>query len=265
MLSEEVATLLAQCFQGGIGPSHDELTRAFERAGLSSAEPDAKTPVGKVKRIREVLGYALDREPKSGEKLVGLLVDGIRAHGGFRPSATAFIGEDLVSNLRQAFRQLGFDLDAEGYLRPSLLENLDGAQLTEALWTYVRRARTGAADPELVIGTAKNLEEATARHVLKEISGSYPTTGPQSSFPMILSKAFVHLGLNPSSAQLSREPYQALQEAIFLLGLSVNRLRNARGDGHGRPEKPVANALESRLSAQAGALVSELLLTTLQG
>jgi hypothetical protein len=42
-------------------------------------------------------------------------------------------------------------------------EGLDGIELTDALWAYVRRIRTGADDAELVIGSAKNLEEATVR------------------------------------------------------------------------------------------------------
>lgn len=44
---------------------------------------------------------------------------------------------------------------------------------------------------------------------------------------------------------------------------AVNRLRNDRGDGHGRPTASVATALEARLSGAGAALVSELLLTAL--
>ena len=83
------------------------------------------------------------------------------------------------------------------HLRPRLLENLDGAELTEALWAYVRRAQTGAGDAELVIGTAKNLEEATVRHVLKELTGEYPTSGRAASFPVVLYDT-LPLSISPS-------------------------------------------------------------------
>ena len=260
MLSDEVATLLADFFQGGAGPSHDELSRIFQRADLEHADPG--TSVGKVKRVRQVCGDAIDQRNEAGTKLVKLLVDGIRARGGFRESSAGFAGEELVSGLRRALRHLGYDLDAEGHVRPRRLENLEGMELTEALWSYVRRARSGATDAELVIGTAKNLEEATARHVLKERAGSYPV---RANFPLTLYQAFDRLGLHGTQVQLDRDPFVNLEQAIFLLALAVNRLRNDRGDGHGRPEKSVATALEGRLSSQAAGLVSELLLVALEG
>lgn len=259
MLSDEVAALLPQFFQGGKGPSHDELTRMFQRVGMAQAD-SGSTEQGKVKRVRQVLSYAIDREPEAGGKLVKLLVDAIRGHGGFRQPSENFGGEELIESLRQALRHLGTDLDAEGHLRPRLLENLDGVELTDALWSYVRRARTGASDHELVIGTAKNLEEAVARHVLHQITGSYSTT---DNFPATLYQAFDRLGLQGTQVQLDRDPYVSLQQAIFLLALAVNRLRNDRGDGHGRPSPSVATALEGRLSSQAAGLMSELLLVAL--
>ena len=126
--------------------------------------------------------------------------------------------------------------------------------MTDALSAYVRRAQRGAGDAELVIGTAKNLEEATVRHVLKEVTGEYATAGPTANFPTALYSAFHLVGLAGSGAQLDKDPYRALQQALFLLACAVNRLRNERGDGHGRPEPSVATALEGRLSAQSAGL-----------
>ncbi len=262
MLNDEVMTALARFFDEGRGPSHDELDRLVTRAGLRSADPRASgdTTVGKMKRIRAVLGYAIDNEPAKGAALVKSLVGSLRACGCFRGGSDQFAGEASVDALRSSLRNLGMDLDASGTLRPTLLENLEGTELTDALWAYVRRARTGADDPELVIGTAKNLEEAAARHVLKEKTGQYPTHG---NFPTALAQAFMLLGLSPSTHQLDRDPYRALQEAIYLLGCAVNRLRNEKGDGHGRPEEAVATRLEGRLSSEAAALVTELLLSAL--
>lgn len=264
MLSDELTILLPR-FVDQRGPSHDELSRLIERAGLSAADPRGHdTNVGKVKRVRAVLSHAIDREPAKGERFVKLYLEQIRAGGGFRLGSTECPGEETLAALRAAFRHRGFDLDPDGHLRPCLLENLDGTELTEALSAYVRRAQTGAGDAELVIGTAKNLEEATVRHVLKELTGEYPTAGRAASFPMVLYDAFAALDFAVSTHQLDKDPYKALQQALFLLACAVNRLRNDRGDGHGRPEPSVATLLESRLSSQSAGLVCELLLATLR-
>lgn len=71
------------------------------------------------------------------------------------------------------------------------------------------------------------------------------------------------LDLKPSTVQFDRDAHVALQEALFLLGCAVNRLRNDRGDGHGRPGVSTATPLEARLSSEAAGLVTELLLSFL--
>ena len=264
MLSDELTILLPR-FVDQRGPSHDELSRLIKRAGLTDADPRGDDPnAGKVKRVRAVLAHAIDREPSNGEIFVKMFVEQVRACGAFRPGSPDCPGEETIAALQASFRHHGFDLDPEGHLRPRLLENLQGTELTEALSAYVRRAQTGASDAELVIGTAKNLEEATVRHVLKELTGEYPTSGRAASFPMVLYDAFTALNLAVSTQQLDKDPYKALQQALFLLACAVNRLRNDRGDGHGRPEPSVATLLESRLSSQSAGLMCELLLSALR-
>ena len=265
MLNEELIRLLPR-FVDQRGPSHDEISRMVARAGLSDAESDGQDGVqrGKVKRLRMILAHAIDRQPDEGERFVKLFVNQVRASGGFLVGTPDCPGTETVAQLREAFRRVGFDLDPEGNLRPTVLENLVGTELTEALSAYVRRAQLGSSDPELLIGTAKNLEEATVRHVLKETTGEYATAGPTANFPTTLFKAFYVLDLTGSDAMLDKDPYRALQQALFLLACAVNRLRNDRGDGHGRPEPGVATWLEGRLSTQSAGLVCELLLTALR-
>ena len=262
MLNDEVLAALARFFDEGRGPSHDELGRLIGRAGLLDADPrtSGDLVVGKMKRIRAVLGHAIDHEPEKGAALVKSLVAATRAHGCYRAGSDQFAGEAAIQALRQALSSFGMALDTSGVLLPTLLENLEGVELTEALWAYVRRARTGASDHELVIGTAKNLEEAATRHVLKERTGQYPTHG---NFPTALGQAYAALGLATSTHQLDRDAYSAMQQAIFLLACAVNRLRNEKGDGHGRPSVTTATLLEGRLSSQAAGLVTELLLSVL--
>jgi len=199
MLSDE-RTVLVPRFVDHRGPSHDELSRLIRRAELSDADPRAEDwSAGKVKRVRAVLAHAIDREPAKGERFVKIFIEQVRALGVFRPGSPECPGEKTIAALRASLRHRGFDLDPEGHLRPRLLENLEGTELTEALWAYVRRAQSGAGDAELVIGSAKNLEEATVRHVLKELTGEYPTSGRAASFAAVLYDAFAALDLAVSS------------------------------------------------------------------
>lgn len=259
MLNEEVLSAVARLFDQGKGPSHDELTRLFERAKLRRAETPGDQP-GKMKRVRTVLGHALEHSPDAGADLVRGIIANARACGSFREGSEQYAGVQTIAALRAALKSVGFELHLDGALTPVLLENLEGTQLTEALWGYVRRARTGALDSELVVGTAKNLEEAVAKHVLKERTGVYPAHG---NFPTLLGQAFAQLGLNASTLHLNANPERAVEEAVFLLACAVNRLRNAKGDGHGRPDPTRTTQLDARISAQAAGLVAELLLTKL--
>lgn len=262
MLNDELSSVLARFFENR-GPTHDELDRIFERAGLRDGDPKLSgepSVVGKVKRVRAVCGYAIDTAPEKGAALVKMLIGSIRGAGGFRATSDQYAGDDTVEALRSALRSVGQDLDPTGNLRPALMENLEGVELTQGLRAYVARARTGAEDPELVIGSSKNLEEAVARHVLKEKTGQYSSL---TNFPTILGQAFALLELEPCTVALHKDPAKAVQQAIFLLACAVNRLRNAKGDGHGRPESSVTTALEARLASQAAGLVGELLLTVL--
>ena len=54
-----------------------------------------------------------------------------------------------------------------------------------------------------------------------------------------------------------------LQQALWLLAVAVNRFRNEEGIGHGRRLPATVTEEEARLSIQAMALVSQLLLDSL--
>jgi hypothetical protein len=188
MLNDEIISALARFFDQRRGPSHDEVTRLVRRAGLEHTDPlRSSDNVGKMKRVREVLSQALDSSPAAGAELVKSLILTIKAAGGFRPSSDSYAGGETVHALREALCSAGYDLDPEGTLRPRVLEGLEGSELTDALLAYVRRARMGAVDAALLVGTGKDLLEATARHVLVEKTGAYPTgnTFPSHSLPSL--------------------------------------------------------------------------------
>jgi hypothetical protein len=266
MLNDEVVSVVSRFFDGGKGPSHEELTRMFQRTRLHEYDPlEPGVVVGKMKRCREVLSQAIDQNQEAGEQLVKMIMGAVKASGGFRDTSENYAGNDLVEATRQAFRATGYELDPEGNLRPVLLENLTGPNATEALMSYVRRARVGSTDAALVVGTGKDLMEATARHVLVQTTGTYPDHG---NFPATLFQAFERLGLAcPGQPMINgldnQNPKKAVEQAICLLGMAVNRLRNAEGTGHGRPYLTSVSDEEAHLATQAMGIVSQFLLNKL--
>lgn len=265
MISDEIAGALARFFDQ-IGPSHDELDGLFARAGLMNADPKRGSPVavGKMKRVRGVLRWASDNDPEAGSGLVKALVEAVRAVGGFRSGNPNYPGDEAVLALQEAFASVGYDLGTDGVLRAIVLDSLEGAALTDALWSYVRRARSGAKDEALLIGTAKDLMEAAARHVLVEHTGSYPTA---ANFQVTVWQAFERAGLerpDPKDLVATGDPWESIERALFLLACAVNRYRNAEGTGHGRPHPSLSTAAQGRVAAESAALVAELLLEALR-
>lgn len=266
MLNDEVAVAVARFFDAGSGPSHDELSRLFARHGLSRADPLAagEVNVGKMKRVRAVLLYAAEQDHRGGNALTRSLLDALRATGSFRQGSQTYAGDDLIGAAASAFNGQGYHLDETGHLRPRVLDNLDGADLTAALDSYVTRARTGAEDAALLVGTSKDLLEATARHVLVQTTGAYQSR----DFASTLYLAYDRLGLlQPPQAcveALDPNPWLAIEQALWLLGIAVNRLRNAEGTGHGRPFPTSISGDQSRVAVESIGVVSQLLLDALQ-
>jgi hypothetical protein len=263
-LSDPVVAAVADLFHADRWqPSHDDLTIQFKRAGLSVGDPrNTYAMTGKRKRVRGVLLYALDHHEPAGQKLVASLVGLVKGAGGFRPASEFYVGEETLANARDAFKAEGFELDLDGNLRPRLLENLSGDELTEALFAYVRRARKGAPDAALVTGTGKDLLEATARHVLVEKGRDYSGL----DFPGTLYQAFLAVGLTPSPGSvkamgaLSSDAREKLVDALYVAGCAVNTLRNKQGVGHGHPFVTSVTEEESRAAVEVMGTISEFLL-----
>lgn len=241
-------------------PSHFDIEFQINRACLSAADPKAQgQSVGKAKRIRATLSWAMDQAPDKAEILVAALISLVRAKGGFRRGSPNFVGADALIDALEAFRSEGFLLTVDGELTPMSLDTLSGAELTLALEAYVRRARRGSEDAALLVGTGKDLLEATAAHVIWERFGSYRE---QANFPTLLGQAFVAAGLATpqSTAQPGEPPQCRLQRALYEAACAVNALRNKQGTGHGRPWLPTVSEGEARASVQLMGIVAGFLL-----
>lgn len=266
-LSDAVVQALArlvddsQAESGYREPSHSDLDFQIQRAGLKEGDPRTSgQTVGKAKRVRATLSWAIEHDTERGRRLVTQLIACVRGCGGFRPASDNYVGSDAIENAQEVFRAEGYELHSDGDLRPILLDGLEGAELSAALWAYVRRARRGALDAALVTGTGKDLLEATAAHVIMAYYGTYSRS---ANFPALLAHAFYALGLPTSEdkAEPGESPQRALDRALFDAACAVNRLRNREGTGHGRPWLPSVTDAEARIAVEIMGIVAERLLS----
>jgi hypothetical protein len=241
-------------------PSHSDLDFQINRSQLTAGDPKAQGQlVGKAKRVRGALSWALENDAHSGQTLVVSLLSFLRSRGGFRQNSPNYSGADPIADAISVFRAEGFTLTAEGELMPQLLENLSGAALTDALLLYVRRAKQGAQDAALLTGTSKDLLEATAAHVLTERNGKYPQG---ANFETLLGMAFVALGMATSQHPVlpGETPQRKVERGMFALALGINAMRNKQGTGHGRPWLPTITDVEAKAAVQfMGSIVEWLL------
>lgn len=243
-------------------PSHSQIEDQFRRSGLIFADPNQgnNKPVGKAKRVREVLHWAIENNFEAGEKLVSYLISLAKGLGGFREESSNFVGKDVISNLIDAFKTEGYIFSSDGVLNKAILDDLYGIEATEALKSYAIRAKRGVEDAALLTGTSKDLMEAVAKHILSVKRG---VDSKQNSFPVLMGQAFTELGLvTNATKQQPNEPAQyRVDRAIYELACSINSLRNKQGTGHGRPVPSTLTEAEGRLSIEAMGIISEYLLS----
>jgi hypothetical protein len=241
-------------------PSHSDLEFQIKRAGLTEGDPKSQGQlVGKAKRVRGTLSWALENDPEAGERLVTNLISLVKGCGGFRETSPNYVGQEPFRDAVDAFKAEGYELTLEGELRPQMLDSLSGADLTTALEAYVRRAKRGASDAALVTGTGKDLLEATAAHILVERWGGY---SQRANFPTLLGQAFIALGMaTPQDQTQPGEPAQnRVERAMYELGCAINHLRNKEGAGHGRPWLPSVTNSEAKLAVEIMGVIAERLL-----
>ncbi len=245
-------------------PSHSDLEFQINKICLKEGDPNQQgNIVGKAKRIRAVLSWALEHDHEAGERLVVGLIAHLQACGGFRENSSNYVGKEAIENARSAFSAEGFSLGSDGDLRPTVLDNLTGTPLTDALEAYVRRAKRGIEDAALLTGTSKDLLEATAAHVIQDVWGSYPQT---ANFPTLLGQAFSALGFatpqNPT--QPGEPPQRRFERAMYDLACAVNALRNKQGTGHGRPWLPSVTTPEAKAAVESMGVIAERMLSALR-
>ena len=263
-MNSEIASAYARFFEAGKGPSHDELTRLFQRTGLESLDPARTGDVGKLKRVRGGLLDAVDTDPSAALRFIRDLTAMLKARGCFNSQSDQYAGPAVVSAAQAAMSSVGWILDGSGNLAPASIAGLEGRALSEALQQYVRRIQRGTDDNALTVGTAKELLEAAGRHVLVGATGSYD---PRADFPTTLYQACAQIGVGVPTgrmiSELDQDPYRALEQAMALAALAIGRLRNQTGTGHGRPATNRTTRRQGIVTAQAAAAITYILLEDL--
>lgn len=245
-------------------PSHSDIEFQINRAGLNSADPNKDgLPVGKAKRIRMVLTWAIENNSQKAETFAMGIIASVKSCGGFRAQSPNYVGADAIQDLASALKSEGVILDENGSVSTVALETLSGKNLTHALRNYVNRAKKGIEDAALVVGTSKDLMEAVAAHVIQELWGHYPST---LNFPALLGQAFTVLGMaTPEQPKTSGEHQRCrLERALYETACAINSLRNKQGTGHGRPWIPDVRPSEAKAAIEFMGSISELMLENLE-
>ena len=261
-LTDAIITALGRLvddYQSTREPSHDSISTQFRRAGLMGADPEER--VGKRKRVRAVLGYAIEHDEPAGRKLVTYLIAELRGCGGFRETSPNYVGAEAIEDARAAFREEGYDLSPEGALAPLGFDGLTGSEATDALRRYAARAARAADDSPLIVGTSKDLLEAVAAHVLDQRYGTYDA---RANFPTLLGQAFAALGLDSIGPPQQGEPAQRrVERAYYESACAVNALRNKQGTGHGRPWLSTVTLTEAQIAIRTMGSITLFLLARL--
>src|SRR5882762_894111 len=108
-----VAQLVDDAKSGGEyrEPTHSDIEFYVGRVGLTKADPKSQgQTVGKAKRVRAVLSWAIDNNPDAGATLIESLLSKVRASGGFREQSSNYVGQEAIRNAMAAFDSEGYSL-----------------------------------------------------------------------------------------------------------------------------------------------------------
>lgn len=174
----------------------------------------------------EMIHPVVRTDPEEVAKLQQLFNDHLR-HDGFEVTERARISG------RPVFAGRAIALGEPPALEP-VREAFDAADATRVLQQITRIESAVNADPELAIGTAKELVETVCRTILRErnvqVDGS-------PELPQLVRLTMQHLNLVPAEVPENVRGRESIQRVLSNLGSiaqGIAELRNLYGTGHGR-------------------------------
>jgi len=264
-LSEEIAVALSRFFLQGAGPSHSQLDEIFRRCRAARFDParDGAQTVGKERRVRAVLSESAAATDVDHTRLVTDLVARLRAAGCFDSDSASYAGLPAIEGAQRAFQSAGWALSESGTIGPLVLAGLDSKRLRPAINAQLERVRNAPQDAALLIGTAKELLEATGRYALEELG---QPARPNASFDELVYIARERLHILPEQVDATDEATKMIREVydgLWKIARAVNLLRDYEGTGHGRTKMASTPSYTARVIVQAVALLAQLMISTL--
>lgn len=268
-VSDEVGAALGAFVAGGAGPRHSVLTRIFGRAGYGSAAPYTPGSLlqqpNKEDRVRDTVAAAV-RDPHRSRELIEGLLGEYRVAGIFSRQSDhdqERRRHENVQSLRRAFARIDWDLTDDGQIRPAGVGAVSAIEGRPAIEDQLARLRRASDDPALLLGTAKEMLESTAKYVLDVFSVPYHAA---ADFEELWFHARDRLGLHPKDVDLTRAGGAQIREILqssWSIARMTNELRNVEGTGHGRTLPTAMSAELALLVVREACSVVQMVLSSL--
>jgi hypothetical protein len=132
-----------------------------------------------------------------------------------------------------------------------------------AIEDQLGRLRRAADDPALLLGTAKEMLESTAKYVLEVFSVEI-TAG--MSFEALWFHARDRLGIHPKDVDVTQPGGEQIREILqssWSIASKTNELRNVEGTGHGRLLPTGMTTEMALLVVREACSVAEMVLSSL--
>jgi phage gp36-like protein len=174
-----------------------------------------------------------------------------------------------VETMRRKLQREGFEIDELGRIRRpgEALSAVLVSQLSDesAIRLHLARIQDAVDDrPEEVIGAAKDLIEATVKHVLLQVGEPIP---PNASLPELTRLAQRSLLLHPEVLAPTRPGAETIKKilgALSTIATGTAELRNLYGTGHGQAVRTAGlHTRHARLTALVAQAYVTFLLETL--
>ena len=266
-VSPEVAGAVAAFFTGGSGPRHSVLSRIFDRTGFGDVAPYRPPDLepNKENRVRETILTATKQTQRARELMDGLFAE-MRVAACFSPDPdpeAERLRRDRVRMTQAAFARIDWELTDEGVLRPVALGAVAGAVGRPAIEDQLERLRRATDDPALLLGTAKEMLETTAKYVLEAFAVPY---SPSISFDELWFHARDRLSLHPRDVDVTvagGKEVREILEASWSIARMTNELRKSEGTGHGRTLPTGVSPEMALLVVREACSVAQLVLSAL--
>lgn len=232
--TNDVAHTLRRLMEKSWYPSQSGLDDIFRKRGIDVPQIDDRGESwNKVRRLRA----AFDAATVQGEVAVKWLVVDIVEEMRFKDVFTSRdpTSLELIEELRVALAGAGANLDLEGRIHPRYAGPEVAAGERDTVDRLQKILRKDDLDPGSILGTAKDLLEATAKHLLREHD---PEARP-GDMPGIVTQAMSAAGLPTKPNEIDSPNAKAiagLRNQVTKTAAAVAPLRNNGGDGHGHLE-----------------------------